>query len=169
MDRGARKGWSEGQVKEGARNIINIIMNFFLLLLAPPSTGLYFILGNNIYLTGESVVITDIGEQPATRSDPGSTLVCVTTNVNTACCRGSDGGSVGDWFYPDGSMVPRSNNVGSSTNIFTRFGYTHQVRLGIVGTPSEPLGAYRCDVPDGMNGTITVSASINITSSPPGM
>ena len=119
-------------------------------------------MGNNIYLPGESVVITDIGEQPLDRSDPGSTLVCVT--------RGSDGGSVGDWFYPDGSMVPRSNTIGSSTtNIFTRFGYTEHVHLGTVGTPTGPLGAYRCDVPDGMNGTITVSASINITSSPPGM
>ena len=125
-------------------------------------------LGNIIYLSGESVVITDIGEQQLDRPDPGSTLVCVTTNVNTQCCRGRDGGSVGDWFYPDGSMVPRSNNVGSSTNIFTRFGYTEHVRLGTVGTPTGPLGVYRCVVPDGMNGTITVSASINITSPPPG-
>ena len=134
-------------------------------------------LGNNVYLPGDSVHITDIGEQQLDdRPDPGSTLVCVTTNVNTACCRGKDnpnnqnpnGGAVGEWFYPDGSMVTRSNTIGSSTNIFARFGYTHQVRIGSIGTPTGPLGVYRCDIPDGMTGT-NVSASINVTAPPPGM
>ena len=167
--RQTRKGRSEGQVKVGARNIINIIMNFlFCLLLAPPSTGLYFMLDNNIYLPGDSVLITDIGTQPGTRVDPGSTLICVTSNVNTACCRGADGGNVGEWFYPDGSMVPRPGAISTSTGIFARYGHNHQVRLGIVGSPTGPLGAYRCDVPDGMTGTI-VSASINIIAPPPGM
>ena len=145
---------------------MNLIL--FWLILAPPSTGLYFMLGNIIYLPGDSLLITDIGEHPDLRSDPGSTLVCVTTNVNTQCCRGSDGGNVGEWFSPDGSMVPRSNTIVSSTNIFARTGYTHHVRLGIVGTPTGPLGVYRCDVPDGTTGTI-VSASINITAAPSGM
>ena len=139
----------------------------YLYYVAPPSSGLYFMLGNNIYLPGGSVLITDIGYQPANRSDPGSTLVCVTTNVNTACCRGSDGGKGGDWFYPDGSMVLRAKNISSAMNVFARYGYTHQVRLGIVGTPTGPLGAYQCDVPD-VTGTV-VSASINITAPPPGM
>ena len=125
-------------------------------------------LGNTTYLSGESVLITDIGEQTGDRSDAGSTLVCVTSNVNTQCCRGRDGVNVGEWFYPDGSMVPRSNTINSSTNIFARYTHTHHVRLGSVGTPTGPLGAYRCDVPDGTTGTI-VSASINITASPPGM
>ena len=133
-------------------------------------------LGNNVYLPGDSVFISDIGYQPGTRADPGSTLVCVTTHVNTECCRGTDnpnnpnpnGGPVGEWFYPDGSMVPRSNNIGSSTNIFARYPYTHHVRLGSVGTPTGPLGAYRCDVPNGTTGT-NVSASINIIATLPGM
>ena len=145
-------------------------MNFlFCLLLAPPSTGLYFLLGNNIYLPGDSVLITDIGPQPyINRPDPGSTLVCVTSNVNTPCCRGADGGNVGEWFDPDGSIVPRPYSIGSSTNIFARYGYTHQVRIGSIGTPTGPLGAYRCDVPDGATGS-NVSASINIIAPPPGM
>ena len=132
-------------------------------------------LGTNIiYLPGDSVLITDIGEQPITRSDAGSTLVCVTTNVNTQCCRNGDknnnpnGGAVGEWFYPDGSMVPRANNIGSSTNIFARFPYTQHVRLSSVGTPTGPLGVYRCDVPNGTTGS-NVSASINILAPPPGM
>ena len=59
-------------------------------------------LGNNIYFPGDS---TDIGEQQLNnRPDPGSTLVCVTTNVNTACCRSGDntnGGALGDFIGPD--------------------------------------------------------------------
>ena len=148
-----------------------------MFILAPPSTGLYFMLGAKIYRPGDSVVITNIGEQEASnRSNPGSTLVCVTTNVNTACCRGNDnpnnqnpnGGAVGEWFYPDGSMVPRPNNVGSAMNVFARYGYTHHVRLSSVGSPTGPLGVYRCDVPDGTTGS-NVSASINIIAPPPGM
>ena len=46
------------------------------------SPALYFKVGNKEYLSGQLVNITDIGGQPANRSDPGSTLVCVTTNVS---------------------------------------------------------------------------------------
>ena len=73
------------------------------------------------------MLITDIGSN-ATLDDASSTLVCVTSNVNTKCCRGSDGGSVGEWFHPNGTLVPRnSGTVGD--DIFTRSGYTEQVRL----------------------------------------
>ena len=140
----------------------------YLYYVAPPPSGLYFMLGTKIYLPGGSVLITDIGEQEESdRSNAGSTLVCVTSNVNTACCRGKDGGNGGDWFYPNGSMVLRANAIGSAMNVFARYGYTHHVRLGIVGTPTGPLGVYQCDVPD-ETGTI-VSASINITAPSPGM
>ncbi len=40
--------------------------------------------------------------------------MCVTSNVNTNCCRGSDNpGSdpVGNWFYPNGTIV-----LGNSAN-----------------------------------------------------
>ena len=51
---------------------------------------------NNIsYLPGDSVLISDIGTQPPDeRSNPGSTLVCVTTNINIACCRAGDNNDV---------------------------------------------------------------------------
>ena len=115
-------------------------------------------LGNTIYLPGDSVLITDIGTQPLERADPGSTLVCVTTNVNTACCRGRDGGNVGEWFYPDGSMVLRPD--GTFAPGLDRVGYTHQVRLSRVGNPTETFGMYTCVVPP-LAG-IDVSARINI-------
>ena len=130
-------------------------------------------LGINIYLPGDSVLITDIGQQPfhTDRLDPGSTLICVTSNVNTQCCRGRDnpnGGAQGNWYYPDGSVVPTPGTY-TSTDTFYRIVYTEQVRLSSLGgTATEPYGVYRCDVPDGITGTL-LSATINITAASPGM
>ncbi len=135
------------------------------MLLVPPSTGLYFSLNGVIYNPGSSINITDIGEQPGERSDAGSTLVCVTTNVNTQCCRGSDnpnGGGIGGWLDPSNTPIPSPGSLGGATNVFTRYLFTEQVRLAIVGgTPSGPMGVYTCVVPD-MNG-VDVSATITIT------
>ncbi len=140
--------------------IIDIVV-----LLVPPSTGLYFSLNGVIYNPGTSINITDIGEQPGDRSDAGSTLVCVTTNVNTECCRGSDnpnGGGIGGWLDPNNTLIPAANALGAATNVFYCVLFTEQVRLVIVGgTPSGPLGVYTCVVPD-MNG-VYVSATITFT------
>ena len=125
----------------------------------PPATGLYFQLGNHIYLPGQSINILDIGEQPGDRSDPGSTLVCVTTNVNRACCRGSDGGNVGQWYFPNGVAVNRPGN--SPTDSFYRVGHEQQVRLAHRSDATGLLGLYRCEVPD-EEGNIA-SASIIIS------
>ena len=121
-----------------------------------------------IFNDGDSVLISSIGPQPANRSDPGSTLVCVTTNVNTACCRKGDNpahvntataGAVGEWRYPNDSLVPcPSDNVVD----FVRFGYTHQVRLGReVSTFTPPLGEYTCEVPSPSG--VSVNATISLT------
>ncbi len=135
------------------------------MLLVPPSTGLYFSLDGVIYNPGSSINITDIGEQPPDRSDAGSTLVCVTTNVNTGCCRGSDnpnGEGIGGWLDPNNTLIPAANALGAATKVFYRVRFTEQVKLAIVGgTPSGPLGVYTCVVPD-MNG-VDVSAIITIT------
>ena len=73
-----------------------------------------------IRLPGDSVLISDIGSQPChNSSNPGSKLVCVTTNANTACCRSDDhnalnnatAGAVGEWHYPNGSQVRCNRNV----------------------------------------------------------
>ena len=143
-----------------------IYLPVLYLLLAPP-IGLYFELNSVIYNDGDSVLISDIGPQPATRSDPGPTLICVTTNVNTVCCRKSDNnkmtnataGAVGEWRYPDGNLVHRP---GGNVVDFARVGFTHQVRLSrevLDSTP--PLGVYTCEVPSPSG--VTVTASITLT------
>ena len=123
---------------------------------------------NTLVLPGGSVLVSDIGPQPAYRSDSGSTLVCVTTNVNTACCRAGDNngvtnataGAVGEWYYPNGTQVPRA----SARNMadLERIGYTHQVRLArVVSGSTPPLGVYTCQVPELSTG-VAINASINI-------
>ena len=128
---------------------------------AAPSTGLYFTLNGVVYLPGDTVLITDIGIDVVADPDPGSSLVCNTSNVNDHCCRRSDnpnGTSLGEWYFPGGDIVPRGR-VGD----FTRTGYTHQVRLTRRNHAMTPLGTYTCVVPNmntPMNHTATITLSL---------
>ena len=109
-----------------------------------------------MYLPGDT--ITDIGAQMST--DPGRSLVCVTSNVNTQCCRGSDGGNVGEWYFPNGTMVPRNSRASRSAN-FTRSGFTHEVRLNRRNSATSPAGTFECRVPDGVTEEL-VNASVTL-------
>ena len=114
-----------------------------------------------MYLPGDTVLITDIGEFTATTADgAGTSLVCVTSNVNTECCRGSDGGNVGEWYFPDGTIVPRYSQDPNAD--FSRSAFTHEVRLNRRNTGAmSPTGAYECRVPS-LGGGVLVIASIMI-------
>ncbi len=134
--------------------------------LAPPSDGLYFTLSGTVYLPGATIPITDVGDSylPGDQinlPDPGPSLVCVTSNVNTMCCRGSDnpnGGSQGNWLYPDGIIV--LGNSANPNGDITRSSHTQQIRLNRkrLGVMS-PTGVYTCEVPDG---SITHRATITL-------
>ena len=122
---------------------------YYIIAMEPPRPqGLYFMLNGVEYPPGSTVLIEDIGSfQGSDPSQPGSSLVCVTTNINTQCCRGSDGGNVGEWYYPDGTIVPRNRNPGSSP--FSRTASMEQVRLNRrFADVFAPLGEYACRVPD---------------------
>ena len=84
----------------------------------------------------------------------------MTTNVNRACCRKKDGGNVGEWYYPNGTIVNRLSN--SPTDSFARVGHEQQVRLVCSSNVTGRLGLFRCEVPD-EQGSIE-SASILISS-----
>ena len=120
--------------------------------------------GDNIYLPGQTVLLSVIGNTTQSigrRREAEHAVVCVTTNVNTACCRTRDGGNVGEWYHPDGTIVPRHHGT-YLHGIFSRSGYTRQVRLNYLRHVAGPLGVYSCKVPDGRTGTI-VSANITIS------
>ena len=143
-----------------------LVINNYLIDLAHPSIGLYFLLNGEIHLPGDSVLISDIGPLPADRRNPGSTLVCVTTNVNTACCRSKDNngftndtaGAVGEWLYPNTTLVPRAD--GNLSDV-VRIGFTHQIRLArAILDAILPLGLYTCQVPEPSTGVLNTATII---------
>ncbi len=106
-----------------------------LIIIALPSV--YFTLRGTLYLPGTTVSITDVGDSYLTdnvvnQNDSGLSLVCVTSNVNTECCRSRDhpgpgDSSVGNWFYPNGTIV--LGNSANPNGDFTRSSHTQQIRL----------------------------------------
>jgi hypothetical protein len=108
---------------------------------------------------GGSLPLVDVGER-ASSENPGLALVCVTDNFNTQCCRGSDGGSVGEWFFPDNTMIPRGRNA-LSDSIFIRTASAQQVLLNR-RLNTDMFGSYTCTVPNesrnaNINASITLS------------
>ena len=95
--------------------------------------------------------------------NPGSSLVCNTSNVNTHCCRvanNPNGPALGEWYFPNDTIVPPERD--SPNGDFTRTGYTHEVRLNRRNNTMTPLGNYTCVVPD-MNNTMNHTATITLS------
>jgi hypothetical protein len=115
-------------------------------------------------MSGDTVLITDIGVFVAGGSPesvaPGTSLVCRTEHVNMQCCRGADGGNLGEWFSPDGNELPRFGR--DLTADFSRSGYTQQVQLNRRNNAMSPTGVFECRVPP-MGGGDLVVANITIS------
>ena len=114
-----------------------------------------------MYLPGDTILITDIGsENTNNRSDPGSSLACVTTNVNTNCCRGADnpnGGGRGEWYLPDGTRI-----LNTQYTNFYKTRYNQQVRLNLRNDTMLPTGVFTCEIPNDTNSTMNHTATITI-------
>ena len=117
-------------------------------------TQLYFTWRGNRYEPCDSILITDIGRHHGD-TGPEDSLVCVTTDVNTQCC--TDEGGVGEWFFPNGSMVP--HNTGSQ--IVSTGHDNHQVHLNFEDRQESPTGEYTCVVPE-TNGSVIQTAGIKL-------
>ncbi len=126
-------------------------------------------MNGTVYLPGATIPITDVGDSfppddTNNPPDPGPSLVCVTSNVNTVCCRGIDhpgSGSVGNWLYPNGTIV--LGKSGNPNGDFTRSRHVQQIRLnrkrpGVM----SPTGVYTCVVPDGSNTAMNHTANITL-------
>ena len=122
---------------------------------------LYFMHEGSILQPGSSVVITDIGSQPTDSAQPGSTLVCVTTNVNRRCCSTNDNdGVVGNWRGPNGMLIMPHDRF-SANDKFTSIASDEQVWLSRGSEVRGPTGKYTCEVPRQGNRNI-ITASITI-------
>ena len=125
-------------------------------------------MNDTVYLPGATIPITDVGDGfPGENNPPlpGPSLVCVTSNVNTMCCRGRDhlgSGAVGNWLYPNGTIV--GGNIANPNGDFTRSSHTQQIRLNRKRTDvMSPTGVYTCQVPDGVNTAMIHTATITLT------
>ena len=103
-----------------------------------PSTGVGFFLNGVLYPNNSVVALADIGEAADIGGD-NTALFCLTDL--TACCRGMDGGSAGEWFLAGQTepVVDASNT--QSTHSFTRGRGPSAVRLNRVGMLRDPLGS----------------------------
>ena len=114
---------------------------YFSILLSSlcPAVSLTLSLGTTL-LTNNSVVdITDIGDGKS----GGSRLICTTTF--RPCCKD---GQQGEWYYPDGAMVPGS----SADEDFHRSRSNNgEVRLNRRNNAMTPTGIFHCELP-GPNG-----------------
>ena len=114
-----------------------------------------------MYLPGDTVLITDIGVGGISTSATGTSLVCETANLILLCCRETaDGNRAGDWYFPNGDVVPE--NSANERLDFTRSGFTQQVRLNRRNAALTPTGAFECRV-RGEDGVLLASASITLT------
>ena len=136
----------------------------YMFILYPTSTGLYFMKGNTIYNSGDTVNINAIGNQPIDHSDPGTTLVCVTSNINHHCCRNKDNPNMGALGYivdSNGQNLNDLRYIGSATDDLFVVRRNQQLRLGKVGSPTGPLGVYTCVVPDMSGSDVTANITLS--------
>ena len=87
--------------------------------------------------------------------------MCVTTGVNTQCC--NDTWGIGEWFFPDGSMVLRNIDDPDRNSQIIRTGRDNQVRLNFRSRQTSPTGEYTCVVPE-MGGSVNQTAGIRLVS-----
>ena len=118
---------------------------YVILLFTGTATQLYFTWRGNRYEPGDSILITDIRLHDEDRG-AGDSLVCNTTDVNTQCC--TDVGGVGEWFFPNGSMVIRNIDDPIRNSQIIRTGRANQVHLNFRTRQTSPTGEYTCVVPE---------------------
>ena len=94
-------------------------------------------LRNTTYQNNSIVTLENIGEGD-------NALLCITNQ--TACCNPSEmGPALGNWFFPNGTIIPGSGNRWD----FHRSRGQMVVRLNRRSGGEE--GIYRCEIPDSMN------------------
>ena len=105
----------------------------------------WFSLRNKTFPNISNVILDDIG-------DRDDALLCKTNF--TACCKrpytGENGSSVGNWFFPNGTIVPSS---GTRRDIYRTRGH---MMVHLNRRRGGVAGIYRCEIPDSMNVTQTM-------------
>ena len=110
-------------------------------------TGVYLSLKGTVYANNSVINITEIGETDTSISPPPNSnngLQCIADRM--PCCR-FGGGQVGEWFFPDGTMVPG----GSGSAFYRNRGYNDDGTVNLNRANTNvimPTGLFCCEVPD---------------------
>ena len=118
----------------------------------------------SVYANNSVIDINLVGEgHPGFAQTNGGALECHTDS--TTCCRGIDnldgqpGQGRGEWYYPDGSVVPTPLSLGSigTAHFFYRTRDHMIVRLNHVDGDRAAIlhGVYRCEIPGADGNNIT--------------
>ena len=117
--------------------------NYVYLFLAG---DVWFSLNGTTYQNNSCVTLEDIGEENDTA------LLCMTNF--TACCRApytdENGSAIGNWFFPNGTVVPSSGTHEDFYRTRGRMMVALNRRRGGVD------GIYSCEIPDSTNVTQTI-------------
>ena len=108
------------------------------------SEDLHFSLNGQIYQTGSTVLIENIG------ANFTHALLCKTNNSD--CCNLTD--KKGDFYYPNGNAVQYSD-----VGVFRTRG-SKVVRLNLRNSTLATPGRYVCQIPDSMGNLSNISIEI---------
>ena len=123
------------------------LIDLLLCIILHTAGTLGFLLRGTTYPNDSTVLRTDIGE------GDDNALQCTTDN--TACCRGA--GRAGEFYFPDGTVVPISGNDLTRTYYRNRSARLILLHRRPNGTKT---GQFHCEIPNAY-GTV-VNLFINI-------
>ena len=112
------------------------MVNMYVCMYACAHAGVRLMLRGVQYPNNSIVNITDVGE------GDHFALLCLTDK--RPCC-GMPPNRFGDWYYPNGSIVPQS---GDRSSFYRNRGDDGQVRLHRRSNAMTTTGIYSCEVPD---------------------
>ena len=117
------------------------------------NVGVYLSLKGVVYPNNSRILITEIG--PTNTSPPNSGVQCITDRM--PCC-GTKPNRAGEWFFPNGSVVP----IQSIATTFHRTrGDDGTVNLNRLSSDvMVPTGRFCCVLPDATSTEVTVCANI---------
>ena len=101
------------------------------------------------YPNNSLLSLNDIGN-----NSTGSAILCTTNK--SPCCSTSPN-RVGEWYYPDGSVVP--NNVAGEV-FYRGRGDDQTIRLSRRNNAQSPTGSFCCELPDNSDLTHRLCVSL---------
>ena len=92
------------------------------------------------YPNNSVLSLNDIGD-----TSTGSAIICTTNG--SPCCK-TPPNRFGEWYYPDGSMVP---NNATGKDFYRGRGDNQTIQLNRRNNAQSPTGSFCCELPDNSN------------------